>query len=65
MKRPHEEFGSTLPCAPPEINAAEPIAAGVSPTRRRLAMPFAVLATCAMFGRLNRRCPRGLRRASG
>ena len=52
MKRPHEEFSSTLPCAPPEINAAEPIAAGVAPTRRRLAMPSGK----------NRRCPRGLRR---
>ena len=65
MKRPHEEFGSTLPCAPPEINAAKPIAAGVAPTRRRLAMPFAVLATGAPFVRPNRRGPRGLRRASG
>ena len=38
MKRPHEEFGSTLPCAPPEINAAERIAAGSpcpSPSPRR------------------------------
>ena len=52
MKRPHEEFGSTLPCAPPEINAAEPIAAGVAPARRQLAMPSGK----------NRRCPRGLRR---